>query len=291
MRLASYASVAVAVCLTLIKAGAWWWTGALSMAATLLDSGLDLIASLINAAAIAHALQPADHDHRFGHGKAESLAGLGQALLIGTSALLLGKGAIDRYQDPSPIAHGGIGVAVVVVSLVATWFLVRFQKRVARQSGSVAIAADSVHYQSDFLLNVGVLAALFFSGWLGWQRADPVFAFLVALWILWSAWGIARDAVDLLMDRELPAEERDEIIRVACTHNAVRGVHALRSRRSGPRRIVQFHIELDGDLSLNEAHEISDAVEELVRVALPGTDVTIHSDPDHLPPDEPVAVL
>ena len=291
MRMASYASVAVAVALTAMKAVAWWWTGALAMAATLLDSSLDLFASVINAIAIAHALQPADKEHRFGHGKAESLAGLGQAILVGTSAFLLGKGAIERFHHPEPVTNSAVGIAVVVVSLVATWFLVRFQRRVASLSGSVAIAADSVHYQSDFLLNGGVLAALFLAGWLGWQRADPFFAFLVALWILWSAWGIARDAVDLLMDRELSSDERAEIIGVACTHAAVTGVHALRTRRSGPRRIIQFHIKLDGELTLSAAHEISDEVEELIRAALPGTDVTIHSDPDHLEPDEPVAML
>lgn len=291
MRRAAWLSVGTALGLIALKASAFAITDSLSLLASLVDSLLDLAASLVNAWAISHALRPADPQHRFGHGKAESLAGLAQAAIVGSSAGVLAWQAVSRLTDPPPLQHGAVGVGVMALSMVATLFLVQHQRMVVRESGSLAIRADSLHYASDMLMNGAVIVSIGLSVWMGWRLADPICAILVAFWIAWSAFTIAREAVDVLMDRELDAEERSRIEQLAVRHPAVDGIHDLRTRRAGPQVHIQFHLELDARLTLGAAHTIADEVEAIVREGYGDAEVLIHIDPDDLPPDEPFPMI
>ncbi len=278
MRWATYASTATALVLILGKLVAWWLSDSLSLLGSLMDSGLDLIASLINLFAVRHALEPPDPEHRFGHGKAEAIAGLAQAAFIAGSAAFLALEAVWRLWRPQPLDEAQAGMAVMLLSIVLTALLVAFQRHVVRATGSTAVAADSLHYKTDLLMNLGVLAALFLAGH-GIRLADPVFALLIAGYIFRSAWQIARDALDHLMDRELGEEERARIKAIVRAHPEVRGMHDLRTRRAGNTIFVQLHLELDDHLPLVEAHRISDEVELAIRKAFPHAEVIIHEDP------------
>jgi ferrous-iron efflux pump FieF len=221
---------------------------------------------------------PADHEHRFGHGKAESLAGLFQALFIVASSAFLIHEAVHRFIEPAPIAHAGLGVAVMVFSLVATTALVTFQRHVIRRTQSAAIKADSLHYQADLLGNAAVLLALLLAQW-GWLTADPLLALCIAAYLLFATREIIGQALNELLDRELPEPQRLKILQAAGNHPRVLGVHDLRSRRSGRMVIIQLHIELDDDMPLVEAHRIADEVEAAIKAEIRGADVVIHQDP------------
>lgn len=279
MRLASLASVAAAVLLIAIKFVAFLQTGSVSLLSTLFDSALDAGASIVNLIAVRHALTPADPEHRFGHGKAEPLAGLVQvAFILGSSILLLTE-VVDHFITPRPVTAPGIGIGVMGVSLLVTLLLVLFQRHVVRKTGSMAIKADSAHYGSDFLVNVSVIAALLLSAQLGWWWIDPAVGLAIALFIAWTAVQIGREALDMLMDREMEEAERDRIKEIVRAHRDVIDLHDLRTRIAGRDRFIQFHLELDGALSLSEAHRISDAVEADIRTAFPEAEVIIHEDP------------
>ncbi|MCC7275847.1 MAG: cation diffusion facilitator family transporter [Alphaproteobacteria bacterium] len=280
LRRASHASVAVAGSLILVKAGAYFLTDSVSVLSSLLDSLLDLAASVLNVIAIRHALAPADYEHRFGHGKAEPLAGLGQAAFIAGSAGLLFVEASRRLMAPHAVANVDVGVAVMAISMVASLCLVIFQRRVVRLTGSVAVGADSLHYQSDLLLNGAVIAALLLGNAFHAPWLDPVFGMAIAAFILWSAWQIVHLSVTHLMDRELPDRERERIRAIALDHPEVRSVHDLRTRAAGPQAFIQIHIELDPDMSLRRAHVVSDAVEAAITTAFPHAEVIIHQDPE-----------
>jgi ferrous-iron efflux pump FieF len=279
MRWATYASVTTALSLILIKLVAWFITDSISILATLLDSSLDVLASLLNLFAVKHALQPADKEHRFGHGKAESLAGLGQAMFIAGSAGLLLLQAINRMIHPQEIKSGiEVGVTVMVISIVATLLLLSFQKYVIKHTGSTAIKADALHYRSDLLVNGSVIIALVLA-YYGWKQVDALFGIGIALFILYSAWQIVRESVDLLMDHELPEEVRARIKDVVMKHPETRGLHDLRTRRSGTRVFIQLHLELDASLTLSIAHAITDQVEQELAALFPDAEVIIHEDP------------
>ena len=278
LRLATYASVGTATLLILVKLAAWLITGSVSVLASLVDSLMDVGASLVNLLAVRWSLQPPDADHRFGHGKAESLAGLGQAAFIAGSALFLALQAIDRLVHPQPLTDLGVGVVVMLFAMAATGVLLTFQRHVVRQTGSTAIRADALHYATDLASNSATLLALA-GAMFGWVGLDPLFALGIALYIFYSALQIAREAVDLLMDRELSADDRHKIKSVATGVPGVLGVHELRTRRSGHIAVIQLHVELAGDLPLWHAHAISDRVEAAVRSEFPEADITIHQDP------------
>ncbi|UCH72609.1 MAG: cation diffusion facilitator family transporter [Rhodospirillales bacterium] len=279
MRLATYASVSVAVTLIALKTGAWIVTESIAMLSTLVDSLLDALASIVSLLAVRHALTPADREHRFGHGKAEALAAMAQSAFIAGSAVLLLFQAGERLINPRPLARVEAGILVMLVSIALTVVLVLFQIWVVRRTRSVAVAADSLHYKGDILVNAAVIAALILGSWLGWLYADPIFGAIIALYILYSAWLIMRTALDMLMDREMPEADRDRIREIAMSHPEVASVHDLRTRRSGPSSFVQFHLVMDADLTLLKAHEISDAVEMEIRDAFPEAEVLIHQDP------------
>jgi ferrous-iron efflux pump FieF len=279
MRLATYASVATAVILIAVKLVAWLYTDSISLLSTLIDSVLDVFASLINLAAVRHALTPADKEHRFGHGKAEPLAALGQAAFISGSALFLIFEAGHRLFDPEPLAHTTLGIWVMVFAIAATFVLTRFQAYVVRKTGSMAIRADSLHYVGDLLVNAAVIVALLLVAELGWLWVDSVFGLAIAVYISTNAWRIARGAYDMLMDRELPDDERQRIKEIVMAHPRVIDLHDLRTRSSGPYAFIQIHLELDGAMSLLESHEIADQVEARIREAFPEAEVLIHQDP------------
>lgn len=279
LRLATYAAVAVAGTLIVAKLGAWFMTDSVAILSSLMDSVLDVGASLVNMYAVAHALTPADREHRFGHGKAEALAGLAQTAFISGSALFLVAEAVQRLIEPRAIARDDIGIAVMVLSLVLTIALVLFQRHVVRKTKSIAIAADSVHYRGDIVANIGVIIALIMAGRFGWIYADAIIALIVAGYILFGAWGIIRSALDQLMDRELPDDQRQQIRQIAMAHDSVENVHDMRTRSSGIQSFIQLHMELDGALTLLQSHEIADQVEATIQAAFPDAEVIIHQDP------------
>ncbi|MSP42636.1 MAG: cation diffusion facilitator family transporter [Alphaproteobacteria bacterium] len=279
MRLATYASVSIAAILIAAKIGALYLTGAAVMLATLVDSILDGAASLLNLLAVRHSLQPADEEHRFGHGKAEALAGLGQAAFIGGSAVFLTFESIQRLIDPHPVVQTAVGVAVTLFALILTIALVTFQRYVSRVSGSIAVSADALHYASDVVLNLGVISGLFLSTQAGFPLADPLIALAIAGWIGYSAVQIFRTAYDQIMDREMPDDERTRVREIALSHKDVLSIHDVRSRVAGTTPFIQLHLEMRPDMSLQAAHQIADAVEAKVKEAFPGAEVIIHQDP------------
>ena len=279
MRAATYAAVTVASTLVILKFAAWVSTESVSLLSTLLDSLLDIGASLINLVAVHHALQPADEDHRFGHGKAEPLAGLMQAAFISGSALFLLIEAGDRIVNPQHVANTDLGYVVMGISIVLTLGLVGFQKYVVSKSGSVAISADSMHYRMDILVNLSVIVSLYIGARFGWALADPLFAIGIAAYIFWGAWGIGRHSMHLLMDTELPAEDREKITAMACSEKGVLGMHDLRTRSSGQDVFIQLHLELNPEIKLRDAHVIAENVMYKIENAFPNAQVLIHEDP------------
>lgn len=284
-RRATYASVAVASTLIAAKLGAYLLTESVSILSSLIDSSTDLMASLVTLLAVRQALRPADANHRYGHGKAEALAALAQAAFIAGSAVLLSVEAVRRIFRPEPIAEGTIGVAVMLLSIVLTAGLITFQRRVQAATGSVAIGADRLHYAGDLLMNSAVIAAILLTEATGLAIVDPLFGIGIALFLLNGARGVARDALDVLMDRELGQEERDRIAALARAEPGVRGLHDLRTRNAGTGCFIELHLELDGTLTLTAAHEIADRVELRLRQAFVNAEVLVHQEPAGLADD------
>jgi ferrous-iron efflux pump FieF len=278
LRVATRASVATAGALITAKLAAWLLTGSVSVLASLVDSLMDAAASLVNLFAVQYSLEPADEEHRFGHGKAESLAGLAQATFIAGSAAFLVLHAVDRLLHPRPLEDVAVGVAVMLFAILATLALLAVQRYVIRHTGSTAIRADSLHYRSDLLVNGSIILALVLE-LRGWSGLDSLFALGIAGYILYSAWHIGHDAFQLLMDRELAPGLVEQVRTAALAQAAVRGVHDLRTRQSGQTAFVQLHIELDAGMLLSEAHAVADRVEAAIRSAIPGCDVIVHQDP------------
>ena len=288
---AALASVAVACLLLILKAYAAWATGSVAMLGSLADTGLDVIASLVTLFGVRIAAMPADRDHRFGHGKAESLAALVQVGIIGISAIGIGWRAVERLLHGETTANAEYGIVVSAIAIAATLCLILYQRSVIRRTGSVAIATDSVHYSSDLLLNLSVIVALILDQYAHLGGADPVFGILIALWLFYGAWRASARAIDQLMDKEWPEERRQAFIAVAARHPAGLGIHDLRTRTSGAHEFAQFHIWLDPTMTVIQAHDVVDAIEaELVR-EFPGVEVIIHVDPEGQvdQPDNPLA--
>ncbi|MFZ3238286.1 MAG: cation diffusion facilitator family transporter [Stellaceae bacterium] len=279
-RRATYASVAVALLLIAVKFAAWLDTGSVALLSSVIDSLLDGAAAIVNLLAVRHAMTPADREHRFGHGKAEPLAVLGQSAFITGSALLLLAEAARRLIQSAPVSNPPAGIAAMVLSIVVTVALVMYQRHVVRRTGSIAITADELHYRSDVILNGSVIAALVLSGLLGIQVLDPLFGGAIGVWIIWSAARLARLALIQLMDQELPDDERERIREIAQSHPEVVAAHDLRTRVAGPTAFIQLHVEMDGAMSLIRAHEISDEVEAKLRSAYPNAEILIHQDPE-----------
>ncbi|WP_106640803.1 cation diffusion facilitator family transporter [Allosphingosinicella vermicomposti] len=277
---AALASVGTALFLLCLKTYAAWATGSVAMLGSLADTALDLIASLVTLYGVRLAAQPADADHRFGHGKAEALAALFQVSLITLSAVGIGWRAVQQWIAGSETAAAEQGIAVSLAAIAATLGLLSYQRMVIRRTGSIAIQADNVHYQSDLLLNSGVIAALVLDQYLGLKGADPVFGILIALWLLWGAWNASTYAVDQLMDKEWPEEKRRRFLDVAARHPELKGIHDLRTRSSGTQDFVQFHVWVDPAMTVAQAHDVMDEVESKLAREFPGVEILIHLDPE-----------
>ncbi len=287
VRFASVSTLIMVSVMIFAKAWAWLASGSAAMLGSLTDSLLDISATLMNFFVLSYALKPADDDHRFGHGKAEALAGLGQSAFIAGSGCLLAFHAIERMFNPVAITHSLLGVWVSVFAIFCTLVVVFVQYQALKRTESVALKADSLHYKGDLFLNLAVMLALLLA-YYGISGADPYFAILVAAYLLYNAWQIATESAGHLMDKELPDEEKAHIVAVACAHEAVHGVHALRTRQGGKVRFVEFHLELDDHIPLVQAHRIADEVELMVKDAFSlqkhpefggEVDVLIHQDP------------
>jgi cation diffusion facilitator family transporter len=278
LRLATRASLAVASILIVTKGIAWWLSGSISLLAGLTDSALDGVASFLNLLAVHYALRPADDDHRYGHGKAEALSGIAQALFIATSAALIAYQAVERILHPEPLGAPGLGIAVMVLSIVLTVALLMLQHKVIRETGSTAIRADSLHYRSDLLLNASILLALILALF-GWQQLDAYFGLAIAVYILWSAVQIARETVSVLMDQELPPDVSQRMLDMACSVPGVLGAHDIRTRISGNHWFVQLHLELPGHLTLSVAHALCDRAADAIQEEFPKAEVLVHADP------------
>jgi ferrous-iron efflux pump FieF len=282
-------SVAMALFLLALKGFAAWHTGSVAMLGSLADTGLDLLASLVTLYGVKLAAEPADHDHRFGHGKAEALAALFQVGLITASAIGIAWRAIERFSNPTQGEDAEFGILVSLIAIAATAVLLWYQRRIIRQTGSVAIMADNVHYQSDVLLNLAVIAALALEQFAGLTGADPVCGIAIALWLGWGAFQASSNAIDQLMDKEWPEEERRAFIEVAARQPGLLGIHDFRTRRSGSHDFAQFHMEVGRDLTVASAHEIVEGVERALRRAYPKVEVLIHLDPEgHVDTDNPL---
>jgi ferrous-iron efflux pump FieF len=276
---AGAASMAVAATLVALKGWAQVQTGSLSIAASMVDSLLDLMIAAANFAAIRYAARPADADHQFGHTAAEDIAALAQAAIVGVSAIAIAAGAAWRLTHPSPLTAEAEGAAVMILSLLLTGALIAWQMRVARLTGSKVVRADMAHYLSDFLPMLGALAALAASRFLDAGWLDPVLALIAAAWILRTGLGIGRSAWDGLMDREAPAETVARIAAIADGCEGLEGWHDLRTRMSGTRLFVQIHAEIDGSLSLRQAHAIGEQLRRDILAISEDVDVIVHHDP------------
>jgi ferrous-iron efflux pump FieF len=283
MKRATYAAVAVAALLIAAKIVAWLLTGSVSVLSSLLDSLLDIAASLVNLVAVRHAVTPADREHRFGHGKAEPLAGLGQSAFIAGSAAFLFIEVLHRAFSPEPVENSAVGIVVMLLSIVITIGLVSYQRHVVARTGSLAIGSDELHYRGDIILNGSVILSLLLSNLLGWPYLDPIFGAAIGIWIVYSAWQVASRSLMQLMDREIPDEERARIRAIALAHGEVSAVHDLRTRAAGPTAFVQLHLEMDGAMTLSRAHIVADEVEARILEAFPNAEVIIHQDPAGVP--------
>lgn len=275
------ASVTVAAALAFLKFWAWWLTDSVSLLASLMDSATDILASGVNLFAVRYAMADADDNHHYGHGKAESLSAMAQAMFIAGSSVFLIINATPRLFAPAVLENDAIGIAVMLISIAATLALVLYQRRVLRSIWSQSVEADSLNYLNDLLTNAGVLLALLLSALFGWQIADPIIAVLVAGWMLYGVWRILKDALAVLMDVALPAEEMHLIETAIASVGGHLGVHRLRARRSGQWRIIDMHMEFPDYISLNEAHDINDRTEQAIAALFSGEpcEIMIHMEP------------
>lgn len=277
---AAMASIAMAMILIVLKSWAAYETDSTAMLGSLADSGLDLVASLVVLLGVRIAAQPADWDHRFGHGKAEALASLVQVILITISAIFIGFRAIQRLLAHAETADAELGIGVSLVAMVLTAALITYQRHVVRRTGSLAIGTDRLHYSSDLLLNGSVIFALGLDQYAGLTGADAVFGLLIALWLLWGAWSASSHALNQLMDREWPDELRERFLAAAKEYPELSGLHDFRTRSSGTHYFAQFHVWVPADWTVQQAHDRLDAVEEALQERFPGTEILIHVDPE-----------
>ena len=276
---ATYASVVVSLVLVGIKFVAWLVTGSVALLSSLVDSLLDVAASTVNLFAVRHALEPADREHRFGHGKAEPLAALGQSAFLAGGAVLLLFEAVSRVVSPAPVSHAMLGIVVMAVSILLDGVLVLYQRYVLARTASLAIGADELHFRFDLIVNGAVIAALLIDEFVDIPSLDAVFGGAVGLWIIYSSTRLLQNSLSQLMDREMPDADRAKIRAIAEALPEISAVHDLRTRLAGPTAFIQLHLEMDGGMRLLRAHEISDQVEARLRAAFPNAEIIIHQDP------------
>lgn len=274
------ASIAMALALIGLKSWAALQTSSMAMLGSLADSGLDLVASLIVLLGVRVAAQPADYDHRFGHGKAEALAALVQAILISLSAAFIGFRSVQRLLSGAQTAEAELGIGVSIIAMVLTVALITYQRRVVSRTGSLAIGTDRLHYSSDLMLNGSVVVALVLDQFAGLTGADAVFGLLIGLWLLWGAWRASSHALDQLMDKEWPDDLRERFLAAAKEYPELAGLHDFRTRTSGTHHFAQFHVWVPAAWTVQEAHDRLDRVEEQLQQRFPNTEILIHVDPE-----------
>jgi len=277
---AAIASSAMAITLIVLKSYAALQTSSMAMLGSLADSALDLVASMVVLLGVRIAAAPADHEHRFGHGKAEALAALVQVIIITVSAMFIAFRAVQRLLHGAETAQAELGIGVSVVAMILTIGLISYQRHVVSRTGSVAIGTDRLHYSSDLLLNGSVIAALAIDQYAGFRGADAIFGVLIALWLLWGAWSNSSHALDQLMDREWPDERREEFLAAAKEYPELAGLHDFRTRSSGTHYFAQFHVWVPADWTVQQAHDRLDRAEEALRARFPDTEILIHVDPE-----------
>lgn len=288
-RSAALASIAVALLLIGLKSWAAWATHSTAMLGSLADTALDLAASLATLVGVWVAAQPSDENHRFGHDKAEALAAMVQVVLISVSALGLAVHSVEQLLAGTRTGAAGAGIGVSIAAIALTLALLGWQRHVIRATQSLAIATDHVHYKSDLLLNLAVIAALALDQYAGLAGADALFGLAIALWLGWGAWRASHDAVEQLMDREWPEEKKARFLELLARHPELRGVHDMRTRTAGSRDFVQFHVWVDGGMTVRAAHRVMDEIEAKLMAEFPDLDVIIHPDPEGLVNEEGLA--
>ena len=277
---AALASVATATVLMGIKGYAAWHTGSVAMLGSLADTGLDLVASVMTLFGVRLAAQPADTDHRFGHGKAEALVALFQVAVIAVSAVAIFGRAADRLMSHQPTSDPEIGIGASLIAIAVTAALLAYQRFVIARTKSVAIGADHMHYQSDVMLNIAVIVALVLDQYAHIAGTDAIFGMAIAAWLLWGAWRSSIAAIEQLMDREWPEEKRRRFVEVASRHPELIGLHDLRTRSSGSVDFVQFHIWMNPQMTIADAHDVTEKIESSLAREFPGTEILIHVDPE-----------
>ena len=281
-RSAAIASISAASLLLAIKGWAAWSTGSTAMLGSLADTTLDLAASLATLLGVSVAAQPADDKHRFGHGKAEAIAALFQIVLISISALGIASRAVEQFISGGRVEQAASGIGVSLAAIAVTLALLAWQRHVIRKTGSLAIITDNVHYQSDLLLNLAVIAALVLDQYAGFQGADPLFGLGIAAWLGWGARRASKQVIGQLMDREWPEEKKREFLEVLARYPDITGVHDLRTRTAGNRDFVQFHIWVDPQMTVRRVHRVMDEIEARLHAHFPEVEILIHPDPEGL---------
>lgn len=272
-------SVGVAVVLIALKAFALGASGSVSILATLADSVLDLVASLATVFAVRWAAAPPDEDHRYGHGKGEALAALVQAGLVFASAVFIGWEGVQRIFDPRPVTGGVWATGVVLASIAVTGWLVWMQTRALKKTGSLAVAGDRAHYAADIAANIVVLIGVASGAFLNASGLDAAAGLVVAVWLFWGATGMLKAAADHLLDRAVPEGDRAAVTQAVLADPRISGVHQLRTRMAGQVMMIQMHVDLDADLTLDAAHAIQVEAENRVLALYPAADILIHADP------------
>lgn len=281
-RSAAFASILAAAFLLALKGWAAWSTGSTAMLGSLADTTLDLVASLATLLGVWVAAQPADDKHRFGHGKAEAIAALFQIVLISISAIGIASRAVEQFLSGARTQAAAQGIVVSVAAILVTFALLAWQRHVIRRTGSLAIHTDSVHYQSDLLLNIAVILALALDQYAGLGGADPLFGFGIALWLGWGAWNASKAVLNQLMDHEWPSERKERVLELIAANPDISGVHDLRTRTSGNKDFVQFHVWVDAEMTVHQAHRVMDEIEARIHEEFPAVEVLIHTDPEGL---------
>lgn len=279
MRIATIASMAMATTLIVLKAIAWFMTGSVSMLSSVMDSAMDVAISFMNFMAVRYALVPPDDEHRFGHYGAEDVSALFQAAFVAGSGLLIIIESIDRFFTPVVVDHSTVGIAVMILSLASTLVLVAFQKRVHKKTGSTAIRADSMHYVSDVVQNIGVIIAIIASGVMGWHFLDPIIAIIIACYMLYGGYEIGRAALDHLLDREFPKNEREMVEKILSAHTGIAGYHGFKTRRSGVQSYIQCHLEIPQEVTLQAAKQIDRELKASIKEKIPGAEIIFQYDP------------
>ena len=278
-KLATTASLALAIFLTIIKTFGVLYTGSLSVLSSMIDSLADIFASLITFFAVHISSRPADKEHRYGHGKAEALSALIQSAFICGSGFFIIYDAVIRFLSPRTIPQSWIGIIIMIISLILTICLIIFQHYVAKRTKSQAIIADALHYYVDVITNFGIIFSLFIVHQWNIFWIDTITAIIVSAYLIFNAYKLATDAISLLMDKELDDSIREHITKIALSSDHIMGIHDLRSRNMGDKYIFELHLELDGNLALAQAHQYTNNVEKSIKQAYPGAQIIIHQDP------------